>query len=54
MFEDEKLVMDNFAMKVQKKDFFVTPEESSNYKQHNQYNPYVNNNGTVLGNFIIF
>lgn len=51
MFEDQNATLDSFATKVQKKDIFMS--NTSNYKEVQQYNPYVNNNGTVVGNIQI-
>jgi hypothetical protein len=47
MFDDENATLDKFATKVHKKDLFIS-EKSKNI-EHAEYNPYVNNNGTVIG-----
>jgi hypothetical protein len=48
MFDNQNATLDSFATKVQKKDIFLS--NTSDKIEHAEYNPYMNNNGTVIGN----
>jgi len=54
MFEDQNLILDSLAKRVHKKDLFLSNNENKKERKEDEYNPYVNNNGTVLGIFILF